>query len=605
MRTLGVAGSMLAVITLSTSLTSPAAQAADEQPLKCTAPAQVFTVQPNGDLWLFEHSKPDTGDFAWGNGRRIGTDWAHGRTLVGWAGFVYSITGTGDFRRFWWKDGQWQGGGTYSVIGRGWGIYATDTAYAKRITVDQRNHVYSINQSGELVWSSQPDGSQLKSVVIAKDWGKYTSIVASGEGVIYARDAQGEVWRYRFHADSGRFYEARTPVTGNGGWNNYKGLSGAGGGVIYGVNSATGDLEWRRDASVNNDADVSNWKQTRVIGHGWGNDVDTVVVPDTCRREPDHGPSRPVVSAETGTPSALVNADGKLKIAYSTSDKGLRVLTEDSENSWSSKVVGDFHMLDVTAQPGPQGALNVAAEYYDGVKTFTVGADGQMSAPVELGGYSTAMPVVTVNGNAYFMDGQGALWYRYAGKPWQRKLGYDTYGGLRGITRPDGVVVLVAVKKDTLDTVVITDDHGQISGGQVIEGYALEPALSLDSDGTVRVTVKDVVERNVKTRRLGASSWTVLPDVEPAYYGQVSGAVQDGKVDLVMRGNAGKIVVSSQTQVNGSEFGPWVEVGNGDASTPSIVRNQNGQLVLTYRDSSNNVFVYKKTPEGYVGGKIG
>ncbi|WP_186763200.1 tachylectin-related carbohydrate-binding protein [Lentzea tibetensis] len=604
MRKLGAAGSALAVISLSASLavvtSSPAAA---DQEVRCESKARIFTVQPNGNLWLYEHANPAAGGYAWAGARHIGTDWAGGRTLAGQFGYVYSITASGDVRRFRWNGDGWDRGGAYDVIGRGWGRFAT-AEHRNKITVDSLGDFYSIDDQGRLSRSFVV-GNELRSEVIAQGWGGYNLIAASGPGTIYAR-ANSYLDRFRYHRDSNRLYEAVQSDTP--GWPSYSKLAGAGGGIFFGVNWVHDDLNWQRDTSGNDD--THTYPPGNVAGSGWAKDIDTVVAPDTCTRVPERGPSTPSNGITSNAPSAIVESGGKLRIAHRQDNGTIRFLTEDAEGSWSSRAVGEGqYVMDISALP-VNGGVQITAEHLDGARAFTVGDNGVVSPATELGGRANELPVVTQVGYSYF-SAEGDLWYRYGEGPWRRKDTNIGNWGLTAITRADGVVVLVVNDRTTTEPVMFTDDHGRLSDAQPLNGPAgLDPALSLDADGTVRVTYTDVVEKTLVTRRIGGSGsqeWTTVAGPDPSYGNAAAAAAgPDGRVDIVRRASGGQVVVSTQLEPNGTAFGPWVPVGGGYSSAPAIVRSvATGQLVITFRDSANASHVYKRTASGYVGGKVG
>jgi hypothetical protein len=300
---------------------------------------------------------------------------------------------------------------------------------------------------------------------------------------------------------------------------------------------------------------------------------------------------------------------GKLRIAYRQDDGNIRFMTEDSAGSWSSRVVGqDKWSMDVSAMSTSDG-VRIAAEHLDGARTFTVRADGTVTPSAELGGMANDLPVVTQNGSAYF-SADGDLWYRSGDGPWRRKKA-NIGSGLTGITRADGVVVLVANDRTTTKPVMFTDDHGVIGDQQDLNGVeGLNPGLSLDADGTVRVTFTNIVDEVLVTRRTGGTGsqdWVSVPGPDVSYSNAAAAATgPDGRVDIVRRGSNGQTLVSTQVEPNSTAFGPWVPVGDIYMQAPSIVRSvATNQLVITFRDSANLPHVYKKTDSGYVGGKVG
>lgn len=233
--------------------------------------------------------------------------------------------------------------------------------------------------------------------------------------------------------------------------------------------------------------------------------------------------------------------------------------------------------------------------------------DGRVSESKEWNGAANELPVF-LGRKAYFAA-DGDLWHFVPGEgKWRREHGVNIGNwGLTGITRPDGVVVLVTTDRTTTKPVMITDDNGEISDAQDLGGPAgLDPNLSLDADGTVRVTWTDVVNKVLVTKRLdGVSEWTAVPGADMSYGNSAKAAVgADGRVDIVRRAASGQTVVSTQLEPNGAAFGPWQPVGEANMSAPDIVRTQAGQLVITFRDSASASHVYKRTSTGYVGGKI-
>ncbi|GAB3899186.1 hypothetical protein GCM10029964_084740 [Kibdelosporangium lantanae] len=82
-----------------------------------------------------------------------------------------------------------------------------DPSHSNQITVENvylEEHIYTIGANGELRlfrWNDfydkwvNPDGE-----VIDTGWGKYDSITATGDGVIYARTSDGRLMRFRYDA---------------------------------------------------------------------------------------------------------------------------------------------------------------------------------------------------------------------------------------------------------------------------------------------------------------------------------------------------------------------------------------------------------------------
>ncbi|MGI5499021.1 tachylectin-related carbohydrate-binding protein [Lentzea sp. CA-135723] len=257
--------------------TAGTASAADPT---CGSVARVFTVQADGDLWLYEHAAPATGQFSWAGVRQVGWGWG-GKTFAGPDGRVYNITTSGELRRLRFNGNGWDtmpGGGQFQTIGWGWQKFLQAANRAK-ITVDADGAFYTL-EGDQLRWwrfDEQTGGwAPGSGRVLDVGWGEYDAVAASGRGGLQAQDAAHALHRYRYDAATERFVVH--DVVPEAGWAGHGTLFSPGGDLYYSVLPTTGELRWNRFS------EDTGWQSVEgsVIGLGWGTDVDVTASTSDC-----------------------------------------------------------------------------------------------------------------------------------------------------------------------------------------------------------------------------------------------------------------------------------------------------------------------------------
>jgi hypothetical protein len=135
-------------------------------------------------------------------------------------------------------------------VATGWQRYL-DPAYRNLFTVDSEGRIYAVDASGALrEFNWQPGTKTWRNPVgdvVDTGWGKFDSITASGDGVLYARTPAGNMFRFQYdHTTS--TWSQRDKAAGSG-WNAYTGITSPGGDVLYGSGSKKAGkpvLRWHR-----------------------------------------------------------------------------------------------------------------------------------------------------------------------------------------------------------------------------------------------------------------------------------------------------------------------------------------------------------------------
>ncbi|MFD4669996.1 tachylectin-related carbohydrate-binding protein [Lentzea sp. NPDC058450] len=250
----------------------------------CATVARVFTVQADGDLWLYEHAAPATGQFSWAGVRQVGWGWG-GKTFAGPDGRVYNITTGGDLRRLRYNGTSWDtmpGGGQFQTIGWGWQKFLA-AANRSKIAVDADGVFYTL-EGDQLRWwryDEQAGGwAPGSGRVLDTAWGDFDAIAVSGKGGLQAQDAAHALHHFRYDAATEQFvvYD----VVPEAGWEGHGTLFSPGGDIYYSVRSDTGELRWNRFT------EGTGWQSVlgSVIGWGWGTDVDVTASTDDCSITP-------------------------------------------------------------------------------------------------------------------------------------------------------------------------------------------------------------------------------------------------------------------------------------------------------------------------------
>ncbi|GAB3898776.1 hypothetical protein GCM10029964_083780 [Kibdelosporangium lantanae] len=135
-------------------------------------------------------------------------------------------------------------------VATGWQRYL-DPAFRNQFTVDSAGRVYAIDAAGalrEYNWQAatktwrNPAGD-----VIDTGWGRFDSITASGDGVLYARTPAGDLFRFQYDHTANTWTQ-RDKAAGSG-WNAYTAITSPGGDILLGSGTRKDGkpvLRWHR-----------------------------------------------------------------------------------------------------------------------------------------------------------------------------------------------------------------------------------------------------------------------------------------------------------------------------------------------------------------------
>ncbi|MDI5978622.1 tachylectin-related carbohydrate-binding protein [Amycolatopsis magusensis] len=167
-------------------------------------------------------------------------------------------------------------------VGTGWGHYLS-AANRDKLTVDEKGRIYRIDPNGDLrlfVWDTAAKRWQNDAgVVLDTGWGRFNSITAAGDGVLYGRTTAGALIRFHYDHATQAWVQREQVTPGN--WSGYAQLVSPGGDVIYGtlLPSTSQKIAWTRY-----NPNTNTWATHRVVGTGahWGGDHSITLKPNVC-----------------------------------------------------------------------------------------------------------------------------------------------------------------------------------------------------------------------------------------------------------------------------------------------------------------------------------
>ncbi|MBM7771807.1 hypothetical protein JOD54_002011 [Actinokineospora baliensis] len=272
------AATLLTALTLASGLTLTAA--AQPGSVLCESQADVFGFEADGDLFTYPHNGPLTGSVNWGAKRYIGTHWSQANSLVAPDGAIFTITSSGELRRYQWNGDHWQtyaGGAQYQVVGHGFDRYLRNGAVIATFDADYGLYFVEGDTLRLYRWSADDGGwtpSTARGPVIGNGWSGVDKIVGGGSGVIYGRRA-GTLTRSVYTGSDNSWTQRFLPV--GTGWQRMSSITSAGADTIYATDFSGGLFWYRYDSAT------GKWvsDQGRLIGHGW-NAVTTLADPRSC-----------------------------------------------------------------------------------------------------------------------------------------------------------------------------------------------------------------------------------------------------------------------------------------------------------------------------------
>ncbi|WP_170184908.1 tachylectin-related carbohydrate-binding protein [Saccharothrix texasensis] len=576
----------------------------------------VHVVTQAGTMFLYSHNEPETGVASWGTRRTIGAGgWNGDRTLAGPNGVIYRLDGpTGDLFRYRWNGTDWDhwNGQQSRDVGNGWSRYS-QAAYRNHVTVDGRDRLYSVNAQGQLqvlAWTGDhATGAFAPAKILDTGWNQYNLIVATDDGVLYARTPDGGLFRFRWNAASERFTQYRTQV--GWGWNTFNRIFSPGGDVLYGSRADNGgELLWYRYHE-----DTATWANSgkgKIIGSGWYGDLDVVAATDNCRLSGYPVPSRPAVPQRFDAPTTPVQGtDGLVTFFYVNSAGGLTAGKQRNAGDYEIieyQVIADYHQF--TGAPGvgvrADGRIEALANSHDDadyrgkVQTTANGSWGAVTDITAHHGWMAGDPTVVGEANGtltiHAVDDSGALWRRAQLAPNDTYTAWRKLGG-SGLT-PDFTLVRNGTALDIVarfsDGVLRTARYsGSALGAWRTIGTDAtgKPAAVAHANGDLQVFTR-AADGTVRTQRETAGvfpgTWQTLGDLTAA--GAPAAVLRaGGLVELAVRGADNLIHQSSQVAPAGG-FGPWTVHYFEDAATdPTGLLLSTGSPIFTWRSPDGSI----------------
>jgi len=267
--------------------------------VQCGTGAPIWSVRTDGSFWLYKHNDPAGGTFAWDQPvAAIGQGW-FGRIVAAPGGVIWDVhkrvntsdpEADGVLKRWVWTGTGWTGGGQ---VGSGWQAHLTPEA-RNLITVDDQGRLYTVNSQGELrsfIWNTQtntwanPAGDLLDT-----GWGRFNSITAAGDGVIYAREPAGSMFRFQYDT-AGHAWVQRDKASGVG-WQTFREIFSPGADILYGRGGVGPDpgtgatvpvLRWYRySANTDTWAPGASDGGGKVVGLGWDTEIHVAAMSASC-----------------------------------------------------------------------------------------------------------------------------------------------------------------------------------------------------------------------------------------------------------------------------------------------------------------------------------
>ncbi|CAL9548580.1 hypothetical protein SUDANB145_04375 [Streptomyces sp. enrichment culture] len=532
-----------AALPLTMTTTSGTAQAADE--ITCTSTGALYSVTTEGSLLRRNVADPAGATGSLPEAGTIDSGWSqYPRVLTANGATFYGFKSDGLY--FSHRDGST---GTWDIhhrkISDSYGSYRLD-ANRNKITADRGGNLWFVDGDGDLRYarytSSTDTWSADSNKKIASGWGRYSFIVATELGVVYGVDsATGDLTRSRYDFTSQRWIEQHRTVSWAD-WRDTEDLTSFGGDTILRVkpNGEVRQYRFREDAGNFDPYNV-------LLGSGtwWAGYTSVTGAPDACRLAANHTPAKPSISVEPATPTSVLQASsGEVEYAY-TDNIGRLVHGRQTDPS-------DFNSVQWTTVSGNEAFSGqpTLSEQPDGRTALTaqnVSSDiwwrrHAASSPdwgdwINLAGAMAEHPVTgkTADGvlAQFAVDADGKPWYRVQQRAnvdfmgWMPLSGEGFTGPLTAVTVRNGIQLFGTDANGTLRTATF-------------------------SNGTV-------------------GTWTTLGD--RTITGTPSVIVYPGyRLGVFARDTDGHIVHLTQTAEGAAFPGSWSQVGDKTfAGSPSVV----------------------------------
>ncbi|GLZ34111.1 hypothetical protein Lesp02_62980 [Lentzea sp. NBRC 105346] len=561
-----------------TTLATGSAGAAESTTCKPTV--RIFTMQADGDLWVYEHSDPVNGGFSWAGAKQVGWGWG-GKTFAGADGRLYNITDSGELRRLRYNNGGWDtmpGGGQYETIGWGWQRYLTER---NKITADADGSIYTLEGDQLRWWLYDEPGRRWaygSGQVVDTGWSRFNSITGGAPGTLQARDSANALHRFRFQRSTDRalVYDGVDPSND---WRSSGQILTPGGDVYYAVRPDTGQLVWNRQT----ESDL-NWAGEKVVGYGWGTDHDVTATTTDCSADLPMPNYRSVAGSAGEIASVALPATGGTHILGVNAMTGAFKDQYSAESGWATAWVdGQYVGVSDGVADDEVGSATVASVFAPtgDVLLHTVYKD-QWWAPVSIKGGMETKPSISQRSDgtlAVYATSGRKLFVREqipgGWRPW-RQFGTAEYPAeLTLITDPANSSIIVAQTTDGTYEVFKHSQGGQPTRiGWLPSGATGKVVLSGDGGtGLIAFARKDNTLMFVRGNENGfGSSWTPVADAAGKQItGEQFGAhvLSNGSTVIAATGEAGLLVsVSTSPGV----FQPWQTIAAPDSATNAGIR---------------------------------
>ncbi|MFD4639057.1 tachylectin-related carbohydrate-binding protein [Lentzea sp. NPDC058436] len=610
LRSLTVSAALAAgAVTAAVTVTAGTASAAT-----CASAANIFTMQADGDLWLYRHSAPTSGGFSWAGAQQVGWGWG-GRTFAGPDGWLFNITTGGELRRLRYTGGGWVKFGSldYDTIGWGWEKFV-QSANRGRITVDSDGSIYTLEGDQLRWWSFDQQNRQWapgSGRVLDRGWGRFDLIAASGQGGIKARDSSGVLHHFRYDRVTERFVVHETwnhRLT----WQADTKLFSPGGDVYYTVRQSTGQLVWNDFQEYNADG----WRTASgtVVGNDWGTDTDITATTNDCSVSGYWFPRNPEVKDQDAMPVAYVSPRGAAHLLRVEPGNRLTDLRDSGFGHWIFEPFGHEHTGLSNVVPGPEsGTETVGTTRMPGgdVELHTLDLNGRWQSQVLKGAMRVAPSLVRRADGTLVVYAMGDK--ASDGGPWEGQLYYREQlpnGDFLAWKRfGDGLYDESPSVLDRGGEVTFVGRHGSLTswfrtgaGGVPVPAertllpYVVGARPKLVQNAAGRILLVDVGTRAGEGAGKGAfvlrekadrsgfeDTWTFLPDVPGEEGGQVDAVVLPNGALAVSLTAGGKVyATTSKGAADGTEFHPWQQVSpeglNADFTEHTSMRMDAGVL---------------------------
>jgi hypothetical protein len=444
-----------AALPIAMTTTSGTARAADE--ITCTSTGALYSVTTEGALLRRNVSDPagatgtlpasSTIDTGWDQYPRVLT--ANGATFYGFKsdGLYFShrdsSTSTWDVH--------------HRKISDSYASYRLD-ANRNKITADRGGNLWFVDGDGDLRYarytSSTDTWTADSNKKIASGWGRYSFIVATELGVVYGVDsATGDLTRSRYDFTSQRWIEQHRTVSWAD-WRDTEDLTSFGGDTILRV-KPNGEVRQYRFREAAGNFDPYNV----LLGSGswWSGYTSVTGAPDSCRLAANHTPATPAIKTESFTPNSVLQmSSGEIEYAY-TDNIGHLVHGRQTDpadfNSvqWTTVSGGDAFSGQPQLAEQPDGRTALTAQNVNSEIWWRrhAASSPDWGGWVNLAGAMAEHPVTAKTAAGllaqFAVDADGKPWYRLQQRAnvdfmgWMPLAGEGFTGPLTAVTVRDGI----------------------------------------------------------------------------------------------------------------------------------------------------------------------